>query len=232
MALNAVEIEHVSKIYEMGQVQVHALNDIELGIPEGQFVVFLGPSGSGKTTLMNIIGGLDTATHGRVIAHGRDLSTMSEDELTEYRRTDVGFIFQFFNLVPTLTSVENVQLIADLVNSDMDCAALLARVGLGQYVDHFPSQLSGGEQQRVAIARALVKRPSLLLADEPTGNLDYETSRDVLAVIRGVAREHNTTVIAVTHDESIIEDEDMVVRLRSGHIQSVTRPGERPAKGS
>ncbi len=219
----AVRLDSVSKIYDMGVVQVHALTGVELSIPAGDFVVFLGPSGSGKTTLMNIIGGLDSATTGRVFVHGRDVTALSQDDLTEYRRSDVGFIFQFFNLMPTLTARENVQLIADLVHSSEDAGALLESVGLGEYMDHFPSQLSGGEQQRVAIARALVKRPRLLLADEPTGNLDYETSREVLAVIRSMARENNATVIAVTHDESITEKGEMVVRLRSGRIVSVER---------
>ncbi len=219
----AVRLDSVSKIYDMGVVKVHALTDVELSIPAGDFVVFLGPSGSGKTTLMNIIGGLDSATTGRVFVHGRDVTALSQDDLTEYRRSDVGFIFQFFNLMPTLTARENVQLIADLVHSSEDAGALLESVGLGEYMDHFPSQLSGGEQQRVAIARALVKRPRLLLADEPTGNLDYETSREVLTVIRSMARENNTTVIAVTHDESITEQGEMVVRLRSGRIVSVER---------
>jgi putative ABC transport system ATP-binding protein len=220
---DAVWLDKVSKIYDMGEVKVRALTDVELSIPAGDFVVFLGPSGSGKTTLMNIIGGLDSATSGRAFVHGREVTGLSQDELTEYRRKDVGFIFQFFNLMPTLTARENVQLIADLVHSSEDATALLDSVGLGEYVDHFPSQLSGGQQQRVAIARALVKRPRLLLADEPTGNLDYDTSREVLSVIREMAREDNTTVIAVTHDESITERGEMVVRLRSGHIVSVER---------
>ena len=220
---DAVRLDSVTKIYDMGVVKVDALTGVELSIPAGDFVVFLGPSGSGKTTLMNIIGGLDSATSGRVFVHGRDITGLSQDDLTEYRRSDVGFIFQFFNLMPTLTAGENVQLIADLVHSSEDAVALLESVGLGEYVDHFPSQLSGGQQQRVAIARALVKRPRLLLADEPTGNLDYDTSREVLAVIRDMARENNATVIAVTHDESITEKGEMIVRLRSGRIVSVER---------
>ncbi len=224
---DGVVLERVSKTYDMGAVQVQALKDIDLHVPEGEFVLFLGPSGSGKTTLMNIVGGLDVATEGRVWVHGREITALDDEQLTEYRRTDVGFIFQFFNLVPTLTAIENVQLIADLVGSTEDTARLLESVGLGEYLEHFPSQLSGGQQQRVAIARALVKRPRLLLADEPTGNLDQETSREVLDVIRAMAREVGTTVIAVTHDESIAEPMDMIVRVRSGRISDIHHPNSR-----
>lgn len=227
---NGVVLDGVSKTYEMGAVQVQALKDIDLHVPEGQFVLFLGPSGSGKTTLMNIVGGLDVATEGRVWVHGREITALNDEQLTEYRRTDVGFIFQFFNLVPTLTAVENVQLIADLVGSTEDTVRLLESVGLGEYLEHFPSQLSGGQQQRVAIARALVKRPRLLLADEPTGNLDQETSREVLDVIRAMAHEVGTTVIAVTHDESIAEPMDMIVRVRSGQISDIHHPNSRQAR--
>lgn len=218
----AVALEDVSKIYEMGQVQVQALQDIDLSIDEGRFVVFLGPSGSGKTTLMNLIGGLDSPTSGHLRVHGRDLTTLNDHELTKYRREDVGFIFQFFNLIPTLTALENVQLIADLVDSSEDSADLLDSVGLGDLLDRFPSQLSGGQQQRVAIARALVKRPSLLLGDEPTGNLDQETSKDVLEVIYRLAEQVGTTVILVTHDQTITADADVIVRLQSGRVDSVT----------
>jgi len=228
---DAVQLDKVSKTYDMGQVQVRALRDVELTIPEGEFAVFLGPSGSGKTTLMNIIGGLDSPTSGRVIVTGHDLTDLTEDQLTEYRRADVGFVFQFYNLVPTLTARENVHLIADLVNSSQDPVELLQSVGLGAHLEHFPSQLSGGEQQRVAIARALVKRPKLLLADEPTGNLDQETSSQVLGVIHDMARRENTTVILVTHDESIARDAGMIVRLLSGSVASVEHNRNSPPPG-
>ncbi len=228
---DAVQLDKVSKTYDMGQVQVRALRDVELTIPEGEFAVFLGPSGSGKTTLMNIIGGLDSPTSGRVIVTGHDLTDLTEDQLTEYRRADVGFVFQFYNLVPTLTARENVHLIADLVNSSQDPVELLQSVGLGEHLNHFPSQLSGGEQQRVAIARALVKRPKLLLADEPTGNLDQETSSQVLGVIHDMARRENTTVILVTHDESIARDAGMIVRLLSGSVASVEHNRNSPPPG-
>jgi len=217
---DAVRLDNLSKTYHMGEVQIHALRDVDLAIPAGEFVVFLGPSGSGKTTLMNIIGGLDSPTSGRAIVYGRDLTDMNEDELTEYRRADVGFVFQLFNLVPRLTARENVELIADLVPKAQNPVELLERVGLGEHLNHFPSQLSGGEQQRVAIARALVKRPKLLLADEPTGNLDHETSAEVLAVIHEMAQTEAATVIMVTHDESIAQDASMVVRLLSGRVAS------------
>jgi len=220
---SAVFLENVSKVYSMGQVEVVALRDVDLSIPAGELVVILGPSGSGKTTLMNLIGGLDTPTSGRILTNSRDLTKLNEDELTTYRREDVGFVFQFYNLVPTLTARENVQLIADLANSEEDTVDLLSRVGLGNHLDHFPSQLSGGEQQRVAIARALVKRPKFLLADEPTGNLDQETSQEVLGVIREMSAEVNATVVIVTHDQSIALSAGIVVALRSGRITSLQK---------
>ncbi len=228
---DSVQLDKVSKTYDMGQVQVRALRDVELTIPAGEFAVFLGPSGSGKTTLMNIIGGLDSPTSGQVIVSGHDLTGLTEDQLTEYRRADVGFVFQFYNLVPTLTARENVQLIADLVNSPQDPVELLQSVGLGAHLEHFPSQLSGGEQQRVAIVRALVKRPKLLLADEPTGNLDQETSTEVLGVIHDMARRENTTVIMVTHDETIARDAGMIVRLLSGSVASIEGDRNSPPSG-
>ncbi|MFO7946182.1 MAG: ABC transporter ATP-binding protein [Armatimonadota bacterium] len=219
----AVVLEDVTKVYEMGQVSVTALEEIDLEIEEGRFVVFLGPSGSGKTTLMNLIGGLDKPTSGRLQVYGRELTELDDHQLTAYRREEVGFVFQFFNLVPTLTALENVQLIADLVDSSRDAEELLTAVGLGDLLDRFPSQLSGGQQQRVAIARALVKQPKMLLGDEPTGNLDQETSEGVLRVIHEMAEKVGTTVILVTHDETISSDAEVVVRLRSGRIDDVSQ---------
>ncbi len=219
----AVVLEDVTKVYEMGQVSVTALEEIDLQIEKGSFVVFLGPSGSGKTTLMNLIGGLDKPTSGKLQVHGRELTELDDHQLTAYRREEVGFVFQFFNLVPTLTALENVQLIADLVDSSRDAEELLASVGLGDYLDRFPSQLSGGQQQRVAIARALVKQPKMLLGDEPTGNLDQETSEGVLRVIHEMAEKVGTTVILVTHDETISSDAEVTVRLRSGRIDTVSQ---------
>lgn len=216
-----VLLEKVSKVYRLGQVQVPALRGVDLCVPEGEFVVFLGPSGSGKTTLLNLIGGLDQPTSGRVVVAGEDLTTMDEERLTAYRREKVGFIFQFFNLVPTLTARENVELVAELVPNPRDVREVLEAVGLGDRQDHFPSSLSGGEQQRVAIARALVKRPALILADEPTGSVDYQTAIRVLKVMRQAARAMEHTVLLVTHNQEIARMADRVVRLHSGEIASV-----------
>jgi putative ABC transport system ATP-binding protein len=217
-----VLLEHVRKQYPMGETQVVALRDVSLKIPSGEFVVFLGPSGSGKTTLLNLIGGLEHPTSGRVVVAGHELSALDEAGLTAYRRDVVGFVFQFFNLVPTLTARENVALVAELVPEPLDAREVLAAVGLGERENHFPAQLSGGEQQRVAIARALVKRPALLLADEPTGNLDYATSIRVLKVLGDVPRRLGHGVLLVTHNQEIARMADRVVRLQSGEIAGIT----------
>ncbi len=214
-----VRFEGVSKTFGAGQVAVHALRGVDLQIEAGQFVVVLGPSGSGKTTLMNIAGGIETATDGRVTVGDRDLGGLDDEALTTYRREDVGFIFQFFNLVPTLTAVENVALVAELVGKgEADARAALDAVGLRDRVDHFASALSGGEQQRVAIARALVKSPQILLCDEPTGSLDADVGRSVLGVIHRLARTDGRTVILATHNSIIATMADRVLRLRSGEI--------------
>lgn len=214
-------LEHLEKQYGEGEVAVHALQDINLNLPKGEFVVFVGPSGSGKTTLLNIIGGLDRPTGGKVNVAGRDLTTLDEKGLTRYRRDVVGFIFQFFNLVPTLTARENIELVAELAKDPMDVRDVLEAVGLGKRGDHFPAALSGGEQQRVALARALVKRPALVLADEPTGSLDYETGIRVLELMRGVTREMGRSIFLVTHNSEITKMADRVVHLRSGRIDEV-----------
>jgi putative ABC transport system ATP-binding protein len=214
-----VRLEGVSRTFGAGEIAVHALRGIDLEITAGQFVVVLGPSGSGKTTLMNIVGGIESPTSGRVIVEGRDLAGLSDQDLTAYRRTEVGFVFQFFNLVPTLTAGENVALVAELVGAgESEAQAALAAVGLGDRVDHFPSAMSGGEQQRVAIARAIVKSPTLLLCDEPTGSLDLDTGQTVLSVIHRLAREGGRTVLLVTHNSAIAAMADRVLRLRSGEI--------------
>jgi putative ABC transport system ATP-binding protein len=225
-----VLLEHVEKRYPMGETEVTALRDVSLAIPAGEFVVFLGPSGSGKTTLLNLIGGLEKPTAGRLVVAGRELAGMDEEELTAYRRDVIGFVFQFFNLVPTLTARENVALVAELVPEALDPDEVLAAVGLASREKHFPAALSGGEQQRVAIARALVKRPALILADEPTGSLDYETSVRVLKVLDDVPRtlsrwggsEAGQGVLLVTHNQEIARMSDRVVRLHSGGIAGVT----------
>jgi len=217
----AVTADGVTKEYLMGQVRVPALRGISFQVEEGALVVLLGPSGSGKTTLLNIIGGLDTPTSGQVTVAGQVVSSLVEPALTEYRREKVGFIFQFFNLVPTLTGLENVELVGELTGNRENAASLLERVGLGERLSSYPAELSGGEQQRVAIARALVKRPYLLLGDEPTGNLDYETGLLVLQLIHEINREDGLTVLMVTHNEPIAQMADFVIRVRSGRVDSI-----------
>ena len=200
---------------------VKSLRGATFDVPEGALVVLLGPSGSGKTTLLNIIGGLDTPTSGKVLVDGQEVSKLVEPELTQYRREKVGFIFQFFNLVPTLTAEENVALVGELAGNADEAADLLERVGLGERLEYYPAELSGGEQQRVAIARALIKRPYLLLGDEPTGNLDYETGLMVLQLIRDISDESDLTVLMVTHNAAIGQMADIVISLRSGHVEEI-----------
>ncbi len=218
-----IALQDVSKTYRMGEVEVHALRRLNLEIPAGQFVVLLGPSGSGKTTTLNLLGGLDRPTSGRVLVEGEDITQYDDHRLTTYRAQKVGFVFQFFNLIPTLTAAENIAFALELTTRDHTTiqrrtAELLALVGLEDRADHFPSQLSGGEQQRVAIARALAGRPSLLLADEPTGNLDVETGRQVLRALRDLNREAGVTVVLVTHNTAIAPMADRIVRLHSGTV--------------
>ena len=215
-----IELDGAAKTYMMGEVAVPALKPTNLTINSGEFVVILGPSGSGKTTVLNLIGGIDRPTAGRVLFEGRNLTQMTEDEITEYRRASIGFIFQFFNLIPTLTARENVEFVAELVEHPADTMEVLAEVGLAERANHFPGELSGGEQQRVAIARALVKNPPLLLADEPTGNLDYETGKQILKLVREVNRSRGITVVAVTHNAAVGSIADRKVSLRSGEIVS------------
>ena len=211
-------LKGVSKQYEVGDAVVYALRDVSLDIQEGQFVVLLGPSGSGKTTLLNMLGGLDAPTHGRIWVGGSEITDMNEASLTMYRRKQVGFIFQFFNLVPSLTAGENVEMVAELTGNKRNAIPALRSVGLGDRIGHFPAQLSGGEQQRVAIARALAKGPSILLGDEPTGDLDYETGKMILGLMRHINRSENATIILVTHNAAISRMADRVIRMRSGEI--------------
>jgi len=214
-----IRLEAVEKTFGQGDLVVRALKDASLEVDDGQFIVVLGPSGSGKTTLMNVIGGIESATAGTVLVEDTDLSALDEAALTEYRRTRVGFVFQYYNLIPTLTARENVALVGELVGADEEAARMsLAEVGLADKADRFPASLSGGEQQRVAIARALVKRPTLLLLDEPTGSLDLETGRQVLGVLRSAARSFGSTVLLVTHNSAIARMADRVVHLHSGSI--------------
>ncbi len=221
----AVALVSCAKRYGSGEVAVDALRGATLHVAPGEFVVILGPSGSEKTPLLNVIGGIEEATSGQVLVAGTDIAHLSGDDLTAYRRDRVGFVFQFFNLVPTLTALENVQLLAEVTGRDAEprSRAALARVGLADVADRVPGQLSGGQQQRVAIARALVKEPPLVLCDEPTGSLDLDTGRQVLAVLRDLAREGHHTVLLVTHNSAIARMADRVVRLHSGAIASDER---------
>ncbi|NIO38399.1 ATP-binding cassette domain-containing protein [Candidatus Bathyarchaeota archaeon] len=219
--MNLIELQDVSKIYLMGKVRVNALRDVYLDIKKGEFLVVLGPSGSGKTTLLNLAGGIDKPTKGNIVVDGLSLAKLSEKELTEYRRTKIGFVFQFFNLIPTLTAKENVELAEELVDNARDAMEVLDEVGLKHRADHFPSELSGGEQQRVAIARALVKNPPILLCDELTGELDFETGRRVLSLVREINRLEKKTVVLVTHNSAIADVADRVIRLRSGEIVEI-----------
>ncbi len=218
----ALRAEHLGRTYGTGEVAVDALRDIDLVIDPGQFVVLLGPSGSGKTTLLNLVGAIDVPTTGTIEVDGVRLDGLDGEERTRFRRDHVGFVFQFFNLIPTLTALENVQLITELTGHDgtARARAALEAVGMADRADHFPAALSGGEQQRVAIARAVAKRPRLLLADEPTGALDLETGRRVLDVIARLNRERGMTVLLVTHNAVIAQMADRVIRLRDGRVRS------------
>jgi putative ABC transport system ATP-binding protein len=221
LAANAIlSCEALRKTYRMGEVDVVALDGVDLALAAGEFLVLLGPSGSGKSTLLNILGGLDVPSSGRVFFRHQELTQASESELTHYRRRHVGFVFQFYNLIPSLTARENVELVTDIADDPLDASEALELVGLGDRLDHFPAQLSGGEQQRVAIARAVAKRPSVLLCDEPTGALDFRTGILVLEVIARVNRELGTATAVITHNAPIAQVADRVLTLGDGRIQS------------
>ena len=215
------------KVYAMGEIAVHALRDIDLDIYEGEFVVLLGPSGSGKSTLLNILGGLDAPSSGQAMWRDHDLVNADDTELTRYRREHVGFVFQFYNLIPSLTVLENVALVNEIADKPLDPRAALALVGLTERLDHFPSQLSGGEQQRVAVARAIVKSPDVLLCDEPTGALDYDTGKVVLAAIARVNEQLGTTTVIITHNAAIAGMADRVLQLGGGRIVGEKRNARR-----
>jgi putative ABC transport system ATP-binding protein len=217
----------LSKVYVVGEIRVHALRDVDLDIFEGEFVVLLGPSGSGKSTLLNILGGLDTASSGQASWRDHDLVHADDAALTQYRREHVGFVFQFYNLIPSLTVLENVSLVSEISVNPLDPREALALVGLSERLDHFPSQLSGGEQQRVAVARAIAKRPDVLLCDEPTGALDYDTGKLVLAAIARANVELGTTAVVITHNAAIAGMADRVLRLRDGRIVAVEKNARR-----
>ncbi len=213
-------LEGVTKVYRMGEVEVHALRGVDFRLYERELLVLLGPSGSGKSTLLNILGGLDVPTGGRVFFRDQELSGAGRDRLTEFRRRHVGFVFQFYNLIPSLTALENVSMVTDIAAAPMDPREALELVGLGPRVDHFPSQLSGGEQQRVAIARAVAKRPEVLLCDEPTGALDIETGKLILEALRAINDELGTATAVITHNAAIAGMADRVVRLGDGRVTS------------
>jgi putative ABC transport system ATP-binding protein len=226
---NAFRVAGLTKVYQVGETQVHALRGIDLDLPRGELVVILGPSGSGKSTLLNILGGLDQPTDGTVSFMGRDLTGLDDHGLTQYRRDHVGFIFQFYNLIPSLTARENVALVTEIARHPMPPEEALGLVGLGQRMDHFPSQLSGGEQQRVAVARAVAKRPEVLLCDEPTGALDSETGVAVLEALSTVNRELGTTTLIITHNVVIADMADRVISFADGHAAHST-PNRAPKR--
>ncbi|MBP5446165.1 MAG: ABC transporter ATP-binding protein [Acholeplasmatales bacterium] len=216
-----VEFMDVSKIYKVGEMEFKALSDASFELNEGELVVILGPSGAGKSTLLNMLGGLDNPTSGKIMVEGKDISKLKNNELAEYRASHVGFVFQFYNLIPTLTVHENVTLVKEIAENPLSATKMLEEVGLKDHYKKFPSELSGGEQQRVSIARALAKNPKILLCDEPTGALDSETGVMVLKLLLKMAREYNKTIVIVTHNSNIAEIADKVIRVRSGKIQSI-----------
>ena len=220
--MSFIEFKNVSKIYKMGEVEIKALDNISFEIEKGEFVVVLGASGAGKTTILNILGGMDTATSGEIIVDGNNISKANERQLTDYRRYDIGFVFQFYNLVQNLTARENVELAVQICKEPLDSRFVLKMVGLEDRTSNFPSQLSGGEQQRVAIARAVAKNPKLLLCDEPTGALDYKTGKQVLKVLQDMSYKHNMTVVMITHNSALADMGQKIIRVKSGQIESVT----------
>ncbi len=215
-----IQLTDVTKIYNMGEVRIEALSGISFEIEEGEFVVIVGPSGAGKTTVLNILGGMDTATSGRVVVDGDEVSALRGKSLVRYRREEVGFVFQFYNLMHNLTALENVELALQISKKPLDAAAVLDEVGLSERKNNFPSQLSGGEQQRVAIARALAKNPKLLLCDEPTGALDYVTGKAVLRLLQDTCRQRKMTVIIITHNSALTPMADRVIRIKNGRAES------------
>ena len=219
--MSIIKFENVSKKYRMGEVTIKALTDVSFEIEKGEVCVILGPSGAGKTTLLNLLGGMDNASGGKIFVDGENVTNYNKRKLTEYRRSDIGFVFQFYNLIPNLTAIENVQLASHLVKGSMRSDDALALVSLEDRMKNFPSQLSGGEQQRVAIARALAKKPKLLLCDEPTGALDYETGKSILKLLAEMSRKNRMTVLIITHNSAIAAMADRVIKLKNGSVVSV-----------
>ena len=221
-----IQFEHVKKSYRSGEVEVEALRDVSFAVEKGELVIIVGESGAGKTTLLNILGGMDSLTSGRILVGGEDISAYSKRRLTAFRRSEVGFVFQFYNLIPNLTALENVEIAAMLCRDALSAQTVLEEVGLGERLRNFPAQLSGGEQQRVAIARALAKNPKLLLCDEPTGALDYLTGKAILKLLQDCCRKNGTTVIIITHNKALCAMADRVIRLKSGTVVSQERNTE------
>ncbi len=219
--MSFISFSGVRKDYRMGEVTIHALDDVNFEIEKGELTVILGSSGAGKTTALNILGGMDTATNGSVLVDGIDLTACSKKALTRYRREDIGFVFQFYNLVPNLTALENVELAAQICKNSLNAASVLEKVGLQDRMNNFPAQLSGGEQQRVAIARAIAKNPKLLLCDEPTGALDYATGKQILQLLQDTCRKENMTVLIITHNSALAPMADKVIRFKSGKVTEV-----------
>ena len=217
-----IEFENVGKTYSVGEVNIRALNQTSFSIKQGEICVIVGASGAGKTTVLNILGGMDTMTEGKVWLDGNEISAYNEKELTTYRRYDIGFVFQFYNLIPNLTALENVELAVQICKDHLEPSEVLDEVGLTERKNNFPAQLSGGEQQRVAIARALAKKPKLLLCDEPTGALDYHTGKAILKLLQDTCRKTNMTVVIVTHNSALCDMADRVIRIKSGTVESVT----------
>ena len=213
----------MTKIYHMGEVQIRAVDGIDFSIDKGEFVVVVGPSGAGKTTVLNILGGMDKASGGEVLVDGKDIAGYSQKQLTGYRRNDIGFVFQFYNLVPNLTALENVELALQISRNPLDAKTVMQEVGLGDRLNNFPAQLSGGEQQRVSIARALAKNPKLLLCDEPTGALDYQTGKAILKLLQDMCRERGMTVIVITHNSALTPMADRVIRIKNGKVSEMYR---------
>ena len=222
-----ITFNNVKKTYKVGDVEINASDGVDFEVNKGEFVVIVGPSGAGKTTILNLLGGMDKATSGQILVDGQDVAKYSERQLTQYRRDDIGFVFQFYNLVQNLTALENVELATQISKNPLDVSMVLERVGLNKRLDNFPAQLSGGEQQRVAIARAIAKNPKLLLCDEPTGALDYQTGKAILGLLREMCDKYTMTVIVITHNSALAPMADRIIHLKNGQVASMNI-NERP----